>query len=754
MMVIIILCGVVSNPGALTAEVAFNREILPVLASQCFECHGPDKQKAGLRLDVRNIATSERKGESAIVPGNSEASSLINRIRSSDPDHQMPPPESGKSLTPEEITLFEQWIDQGAKYQKHWAFIPPEMPAIPHARDWGHHEIDSFVNRRLQSSGLDPEMPAPRHEFIRRVSLDLTGLPPTYQEVNDFLNDSSGEAHQKLVDRLLRSSSFGERWAAWWLDGARYGDSHGYDNDLENSQWPWRNWVIEMFNANQPFDQFSIEQIAGDLIPGATESQILATGFNRNHRIQTEGGAIDEEWRTEYVMDRVETMGSVWLGLTLSCARCHDHKYDPITQNDFYQLFALFNNLDEKGFINNLRGSAEPRIRYKNSQYLEEKEKILASEPDEKNRELRIKALDSQFPFVMIMREMEERRQSFVLERGQYDVKRDEVEPGLPEYFVTASQSGPVTRMDLAQWIVDPKNPLTSRVIVNRVWEQLFGMALAPNSENLGVQTAWPSHPDLLDWLASDFTQSGWDFKRLIRQIVLSATYRQSHRVTPDKLKMDPANSLISRGPRTRLTAEMVRDQALHLSGLLVDRIGGPSWWVYQPGGLWKEIEKRGTFVQDHGDKLYRRSLYSRIRRTVAPPSMVLFDLPSREVCVVKRASTNTPLQSLALMNEVTYVEAARKFAERIINYPGSTEDQLTWAFKSATSRVPDKMELSILMDGYSRRLEYFSARPELAGALLKNGESPVAHDGNQVELATMTTVANLILNLDELINK
>ena len=451
----------------------------------------------------------------------------------------------------------------------------------------------------MVAAKLKPQTAASKEKMIRRVSLDLTGLPPTLAEVEDFLGDRSEDAYEKVVDRLLKSPRFGERWAVWWLDGVHYGDSHGYDNDLENSQWPWRNWVIDAFNANKPFNEFTIEQLAGDLLPNATEDQILATAFNRNHRIQTEDGAIDEEWRTEYVMDRVETMGSVWMGLTLGCARCHDHKYDPVSQKEFFQLFALFNNLDEKGFINNLNGAAEPQIRFRAAEF-EQRAAEIKERYKDKEWEQERKNLEEQYPFVMIMREMGSPRQAFVLQRGQYDSPGEEVKAALPQAF-TPGPEGAVTRLDLARWLVDGRHPLTARVVVNRLWEQLFGQGLVKSSENLGAQADWPSHPDLLDWLAVDFVESGWDVKRLLKQMVMSATYRQTSVVHGGRLSQDPDNRLLTRGPRGRLAAEMVRDQALFVSGLFVEKLGGPSWWVYQPKGLWEEVDKRGTFAQDHG---------------------------------------------------------------------------------------------------------------------------------------------------------
>ena len=736
------------------AAVSFNRDVLPILAGKCFACHGADQveRKAGLRLDEKLSAYKERDGVVAVVPGKPEVSELVSRIFSKDPDEVMPPPDE-VGLTEAEKATLRQWVSEGAAYEKHWAFETPEKPRLPRGGKWGRGEIDRFVFQRMTGAGLSPQRSASRETMIRRVTLDLTGVPPTPGEVECFLDDASPGAYGRVVDRILESPRFGERMAVWWLDGARYGDSHGYDNDLENSQWPWRNWVIEAFNKNMPYDQFTVEQLAGDLLPDATGSQVLATGFNRNHRINTEGGAIDEEWRTEYVIDRVQTMGSVWMGLTLSCARCHDHKYDPISQREFYQLFALFNNLDEKGFINNLRGSAEPRIRYKNSEYEQRKKNVEAAEENADHRKAEIGQLEAEYPFVMIMRDNKPRK-AFILERGQYDAPGEEVQPGLISTLSAVPGDIPMNRLALARWLTDGQHPLTARVLVNRLWEQLFGVGIVKSSENLGVQTDWPSHPKLLDWLAVDFVEGGWNIKRLLRQMVMSATYRQDAVTSAERLRLDPKNRLLSRGPRTRLAAEMVRDQALFLSGLIVEKHGGPSMWVYQPVGLWREVEKRGTFKQDHGEKLYRRSLYSRIRRTVAHPSMLLFDAPSREVCTVKRTHTNTPLQALALMNEVTYVEASKKFSERIMANGATLDERIAWAFRAATARQPEPAELVLLTAGYERRLARFRAQPKEAEQLLDQGESTLTEALGQAELAAMVTVANVLLNLDELINK
>ena len=712
------------------AEVRYNRDVLPVLASKCFACHGADaaQRKAELRLDQPGVDLEE----------------LARRVTSDDPEVMMPPPEADKRLGPEEKATLGAWIEAGAPYERHWAFQKAGKPQPPARDGWGtNNEIDRFVHARLKQSGLAPQTAAPKEQLIRRVTIDLTGLPPTLAEIDAFLADESDSAYQEVVDQLLASPRYGERMASWWLDGAHYGDSHGYDNDLENSQWPWRSWVIEAFNANMPFDQFTVEQLAGDLLPDATEDQILATAFNRNHRIQTEDGAIDEEWRTEYVIDRVETMGTVWMALALNCARCHDHKYDPIAQEEFYSLFAFFNNLDEKGFINNLRGAAEPRIRYRATEYA-----LAARGAEEKE------ALDERFPLVMVMQEMAQPRQTRVLNRGQYDLPGAEVGPGLPAVLPPLPEGEEMNRLGLARWLASSEHPLTGRVVVNRLWEQLFGTGIVESTENLGVQADWPSHPQLLDWLAVDLAENGWDLKRLLKQIVTSATYRQDHTITAEKLARDPDNRLLGRGPRVRLSAEMVRDQALAVSGLLVEKLGGPSVWVYQPAGLWEEVEKRGKFVQDHGEKLYRRSLYTRIRKTVAPPSMLLFDMPSREFCSVRRARTNTPLQALALMNEVTYVEAAKKFAERMMANGASAEERIAWAFRVATARQPKPRELETLVGGYQRRLAHYQDDPKAAEQLLAQGESRVADGIDRAELAALTTVANILLNLDEILHR
>ena len=736
---------------AKSKDVQYNRDVLPILSANCFACHGADRvtRQADLRLDQAESAFANRDGITAIRPGKPKQSEVVTRIFSNNPDNQMPPPDHDQQLTNAERQILKLWIERGARYEKHWAFVAPISPAVPKSR-WGTNEIDSFVFTRLKQENLRPQTRATREQLIRRASIDITGLPPTLDQVDRFLADESSDAFEDIVDELLDSPRYGERMANWWLDGAHYGDSHGYDNDLENTQWPWRNWVIEAFNSNMPFNDFTIEQLAGDLLPDPTESQILATAFNRNNRIQTEDGAIDEEWRTEYVIDRVETMGAVWMGLTLGCCRCHDHKYDPISQQEFYQLFALFNNLDEKGFINNLRGAAEPRIRYKQSLYDQQLQDIQKRLPDNDDRKQKITELDTEHPFVMIMRDMDSPRTARILTRGQYDSPSEEVQPGLPSVLPGITEDSPVNRLAMARWLVNGRHPLTTRVFVNRIWEQLFGTGLVKTSENLGVQSDWPSHPKLLDWLAIGFAENGWNIKQLIKTIILSETYQQDNRVDTLRLQRDPENRLLSRGPRVRLSAEAIRDQALFVSGLLNDQLGGPSIHPYQPAGLWEEGEKRGTYQQDHGNALYRRSLYITIRKTVPPPAMVIFDLPSREVCNTKRTHTNTPLQALALQNNITYVEASRKLAERVLLQSSHTEARIKLAFRMATQRHATATELNLLIRGYHRRLSFFKEFPDEAASFLEVGESPINPDVDRSELAAMSTVASILLNLDE----
>jgi mono/diheme cytochrome c family protein len=1000
-------------------KVDFNRDVRPLLSEYCFTCHGPDdaKRKSGLRLDQKESAYKPAKsGKTAIVPGNAAQSELIKRITTDDEDDQMPPVKTGKHLSPQQITLLQKWVSQGAPYRSHWAFEPPVRPAVPEVQDksWPRNEIDRFILARLEKEGLKPSPEAPKATLIRRVYLDLTGLPPTQAEVDAFEHDTSPNAYEKIVDRCLASPRYGERMAMSWLDGARYADSHGYQADWERYQWRWRDWVINAFNTNEPFDQFTVEQLAGDLLPNPTIEQRVATGFNRNHRMNTEGGTIPEEWRTEYVIDRVDTMGQVWLGLTLGCCRCHDHKYDPITQKEFYQLYSFFNNNAESGKGAEKAGNHEPAIKaprpFEVAKLKELDAAILAAETTVKEKEaklpqllakweaapqarqpgvnwvvadpmslksatntsaltrrpdksvfatkrtastdtgtdsytinfqtglpeitairlealpddalpgkgpgradngnfvltnveitidgqpariakasadysqnkhpvahaidadpvgtgwavhpnegvphqavfaletpvksaepmtvsvklefrsrfarhmlghFRLSATDSKtphdaggtpaaivkildtplekrtekqrqelttyfrqhfagditeadralakaksarsafeesIPTVMVMQDLPQPREAHILIRGEYDKPGERVEPGLPRLFGALPDGAPMNRLGLAKWIVKPDNPLTARVAVNRFWEKFFGVGIVKTSENLGSQADWPSHPELLDWLATEFVRLGWDMKAIQKEMVMSAAYRQGAAVTPDLVERDPENRLLARGPRFRLQAEIIRDQAMAVAGLLVEKLGGPSVRPYQPDGIWDEINVYGNlrnYKHDTGDDLHRRSLYTIWKRTSAPPGMTIFDMPSREVCTVRRSRTNTPLQALALMNDVTYVEASRALAQRMLREGGPTpEDRIAWAFRTATARTPDADEVAILSRGLAQRIKRYQADPAAAKKLLAEGDAPLDKTLAPEELAAYTMTASIILNLDEVVTR
>jgi hypothetical protein len=1107
-------------------QIDFNRDIRPILADKCFACHGPDAapKKIKLRLDSESAATADLgRGRRAIVPGDTRRSELVRRITASDESERMPPAYSRHKLSPAEIDLLVAWVRQGAKWRSHWSFITPVRPRLPQVkyRDWPKNAIDHFVLERLEREGLSPSPEADRATLIRRVSLDLTGLPPTPKEIDDFLNDASPNAYERVVDRLLSSPRYGERMAFRWLDAARYADTNGYQIDGDRSMWRWRDWVIEAFNRNLPFDQFVVEQLAGDLLPNATLNQRIATAFNRNHRINAEGGIVPEEYRNEYVVDRVDTTSTVFMGLTMGCARCHNHKYDPFTQREYYQLTAYFNSIDEDGhsfdqgnspplmaaptneqqqrlqqfdreialaekqyealakksaglqrrwekalagrggsptvreglapsaqpsltvglltdkliahlamdeqvapvfnksdrahhdqynkqrdepeqkfdigfkegspryveaptgqgvafdgklyfdagihadfrykttskdyrerftiaawvypeseqsgsiitkvndspaevennvpraegyglyFINGkihfnlvfrwgedtLRVETEERLPikqwshvavvfdglkqwedrlriYVNGQEAKLKfnqrnffllfggtkntlkigagggpqfrfkgaiddvrlytrqleadeiavlacadalEKIAATPAGKRTRAQALKlhlaflaeaapgelkqasgkftelkrqkqSFEDDLPTLMVMEEMPTARPAFLLKRGAYDAPGEKVERGTPAALPPMPKEYPHNRLGFAKWLVSPDHPLTARVAVNRFWQMLFGAGLVRTTEDFGLQGELPSHPELLDWLAVEFrdgaplatargtdpaawkfrdgaplatargTESAaWNVKSLLKTMVMSATYRQSSKLTPLLQQRDPDNRWLARGPRYRLPAETIRDQALFVSGLLVERIGGPSVKPYQPDGLYKDMAFGGLtgYAQDKGDGLWRRSLYTFWKRTVLSPTMQVFDASAREFCTVRDTRTNTPLQSLNLMNDVTYVEAARMLAERMIKEGGATpQERLAWAFRAATSRQPSERELQVLLKSLSKQMDYFSRNPQEAAKLLSVGEK--RNDGrlDAAELAVYAATANLILNLDEVITR
>jgi mono/diheme cytochrome c family protein len=1034
--VLLVMSGLGALAQAAEPPIDYGRQIRPILADNCLKCHGPDaaERQAGLRLDVRESATAAAEsGEIAIVPGQPQRSELIRRITAADADTRMPPPDTKKSLKPEQVALLRRWIAEGAKYQLHWAFAAPARPPIPATRDsaWPRDAVDRFILARLERESLSPSPEANRVALIRRLTLDLTGFPPTLAEIDAFVSDQRPDAYERLVDRLMASPHYGERLALDWLDAARFADTHGYHIDSGRDMTRWREYVIESFNRNLPYDRFTREQIAGDLLPptGDAErdlSQRIASGFNRNHMINFEGGAIPEEYLTAYIVDRVNTTGTVFLGLTVACTQCHDHKYDPLTQREFYQLYAYFNNLPEKG-LDGSKGNAAPLVRVPSSlqqtelarladEIQRQSDRLAAPNPavdaaqvqweqsllakrdddwtplaldslvsaggatlaqqndksvlatgtnsatdtyevagittaasltairlealphdslngkgpgrsvngnivltglklallpiggaepmplkiktatatfsqqdfpvaaaiddnsstgwalspqfgkpnsaifelerpveppvgaklqvslafeskfaqhqlgrfrlsltsaanpaaastlpdavaaalavprDERTAEqtgeirkhyreqvspvirglkaelaaltTRRDSLDAQIPTSMVMQESDKPRDTFLLVRGAYDKRGDKVSPGVPAFLPPLAEGAPANRLGLAEWLVAERNPLTARVTVNRYWQLLFGTGLVKTAEDFGTQGELPSHPQLLDWLAVEFRgresgvgsqESGWNVKRLVRRLVGSATYRQSSIVTPALAAKDPENRLLARGPRFRLPAEFIRDQALAVSGLYDGRIGGRSVSPYQPPGLWEELMSRADgdnwtaqkYTQDHGANLYRRTMYTFWKRTCPPPSLATLDAPDRETCTVRRSRTNTPLQALVLMNDPTYVEAARKFAERILREGGtSTAERLAFAFRTVTARQPTEAELAVLARVLARQQATYRSDPAAAKRMLATGESPADASIDPAELAAWTMVASAILNTDEALTK
>ena len=764
----------------------FATQIRPILSKYCFACHGPDeaKRKAGLRLDTREGAlTRHQDGQAAVVPGDIHASMLLNRLTTIDMDERMPPKAQPGPNTAEQA-LLRQWIATGAPYAEHWAFVAPQRPAKPAVRDdaWARNDLDRHVLASLEAQGMKPQPEATRETLIRRVSLDLTGVPPTLAEIDAFVEDKAADAYERVVDRLLASPRYGERLATPWLDAARYADSHGFQQDDERSMWRWRDWVIEAYNADMPFDRFTLLQTAGDLLPDASPETILATGFHRNHRISAEGGIDAEEFRMEGVFDRAETTATVWLGLTMNCARCHDHKYDPIRQQDFYRFAAYFDSIDESG-IRGAERSAAPVLRLP-SPADAERTTVLAAAVTAAEKELATlksatppatkdalaaaqsalaaarKARDAfaeAVPEVMVLKERAKPRETYVLERGTFGHRGARVEAGTPRFLPPLPADAPSNRLALARWLTDPANPLTARVQVNRYWEMLFGSGLVATLENFGSQAEPPSNAALLDWLAIEFREQGWSTKRLLRTIVTSATYRQSTAAPADLIARDPANRLLARGPRFRLTPEMIRDQALAASGLLVERIGGPAIRPYQPASSWDGGPGSGNlnnYTPATGEDLWRRAVYVIWKRTQPPPGMVAFDAPSREFCSVQRLRTNTPLQALTTFNDVTTTVAARMLAQRIMGEAATPEERLTLAMRHVVSRRPDATELGILTAGLKRRLERYASDPTAAATVLAEGTPPPPQTFPPAELAAYAQTCALILNLDETLTR
>ena len=843
--------------------VRFSRDILPLLSDNCFGCHGPAEtgRKGGLRLDLRGGALGIGKsGAPAIISGDSTRSEVIRRLLTTDPDEVMPPPRSNRKLTPDQIELLRRWIDEGAVWGKHWAYEPPVRPALPTpSLDSGiRNPIDAFVHARLANEGLAPTPEAPPATLIRRVTLDLTGLPPTPEEVAaferecaeeqnlenrktgkretrnsskrqtlpaagipGFQNQPSRSAYERLVDRLLASPRFGERLAWDWMEAARYADSNGYQGDSERTMWPWRDWVVDAFNRNLPFDQFTVWQIAGDRLPAATHEQRLATAFLRNHMINGEGGRIPEENRIDYLFDQTETVATVWLGATFNCTRCHDHKYDPYTQRDYFSLLAFFNRTSVDGSggnpqtppnlavpspeqtrrLNEMEAKLATAIRateeLESAKFTRETgrpvdeaaaAKVLPKEildhlkvPPKDRDNGRLEKLAAHWkesdpayertltalrqardarnsaawsiPWVMVMEDMAKPRTTYILQRGNYQKPGAEVDAAVPASLAWNSDETHADRLALARWLVAPENPLTARVTVNRFWQSFFGVGLVKTAEDFGVQGEKPSHPELLDWLATEFTGSGWDVKHLVRLLVTSATYRQSSRVTPAAAERDPENRLLARGPRFRMPSWMIRDVALAASGLLAPEVGGAPVKPYQPAGVWEEAtfgNKR--YEQDHGAALYRRSLYVFWRRIVGPT--MFFDVASRQTCTVKTPRTNVPLHALLTLNDVTYVEAARALAAKAHSQGKSDADRLAWAWRRVLGRAPTPKESAIALRGLAQHRQHYAADPEAAKHLLSAGESPAATGLAQTEHAAWTVVCSTLLNLDEAVTK
>lgn len=836
-MFLLVLVAVSRAPASCRADepIDFNRDIRPILAENCFYCHGQDgnKRQADLRLDQQQAAIDG----GALVPGKPAESSLMTRIRSEDPETQMPPPKSNRRLSPAQKDLLERWIAAGGNYAAHWAFVAPVRPVEPPVKNeaWIRNGIDRFVLARLEAENLAPSAEADRATLIRRLSIDLTGLPPTPQDVDAFIADTDPKAYENLVDRLQASPHYGERMALPWLDAARYADSNGFQQDGDTWQWIWRDWLVGALNRDLPFDQFTIWQLAGDLLPNATIEQKIASGFNRNHLLNGEGGAIAEEQRFVILFDRIDTTATTWLGLTMACAQCHDHKYDPLTTRDYYGLLDAFNRLPESGtpqfFSSRIRVAApflelptvenrekiakwEAEIQAADAEAapvataayegwragisadgkpaegkgLPEPIAAILRKPEAERTDAEKKSLDTdlrrhfdekvkatlfeklpvlnkadsprkqlaayradQIPRVMIMSD-ERPRETAILERGEYLKPKEKVTFATPAFLPPLPPGAPANRLGFAQWLMMPEHPLTARVQVNRFWQHYFGAGLIKTAEDFGVQSEYPIHGPLLDWLAVEFRERGWSMKAMHKLIVMSATYRQSSRVSPALRTRDPENRLYARSSRFRMPSLLLRDWALAASGLLNGRLGGVPVYPYQPDAVWEALaitkERDFTYPQSTGDDLYRRSLYTFWRRTVSPANM--FDTSNRQACRVRQSTTSTPLHALTTLNDPTWVEASRVLAERCLKEPGTVEDRLAAAFRRVVGRPATDADRAALRRAYDRQSAIYQADPAAAAALLAVGARPRDSSVNPVEHAALAAVCLAILNLDE----
>lgn len=780
-------------------SIEFNRDVRPILSAKCFQCHGPDEQsrKAELRLDIADTAEGpfRKHGQGIIQPGRVDASLLWERVTTTDDGSLMPPVDSHKErLSDRELEIIRKWIESGAEYQSFWAFVPPSPQDAPVVADeaWNFNRIDRFVRARLDQLGRTPKSRADKRTLIRRVTFDLTGLPPTLDEIAAFVADDSDDAFQTVVDRLLASPHYGEHMARYWLDVVRFADTNGIHHDHYREMTPYRDWVIRAFNDNLRFDDFIRYQLAGDLYEQSSIDQQIASGFNRLHLVIDRGTALPEESFTRNVVDRVNSVGTAFLGMTLGCAVCHDHKYDPITQRDFYQLYAFFNNIDaapetpgrniHPPFIRLPSEEQKQQLRELDAKIAEAQKRLATTQDQQKQTDAdaasteeakkaaaasiasakqQIEALNQQkseldniIPVSLVMKERSEVRPTHILIRGVYDQPGELVERNTPDFLPPMQSSGPLkTRMDLANWLTDRSHPLTARVTVNRFWQQFFGVGLVKTSEDFGAQGEWPSHPALLDDLTVNFVESGWDVRQLVKTIVMSQTYQQSSIAARNEFLADPENRLLARGSRFRLDAEVIRDQILATSGLLNRKMYGKSVKPPQPPNLWKSVSMVSSstysFEADTGDNIYRRSLYSFWKRALPPPQMTIFDAPTREACIARRERTNTPLQALVLMNEPQYFKAAHHFANRIVKQIPDADDstRVRYAYETITSRETDGEEFSNLSKAIDQFRKIYSADPKAARAV--TAEASDMPDTERVELAAWTMLINSLFNLD-----
>ena len=830
--------GLLIGTTAAGEDIDFNRDIRPILSENCLHCHGQDEnhRMADLRLD-QSLAAIE---SGAIIPGDGASSEMIIRIFSNDTDLQMPPSHSHRSLTDSDRELLKRWIDQGAHYDPHWAFVAPQRPPVPQVSHdgWVQNPIDAFVIQKMQTIGLNPSPAADRQTLIRRLYADLIGLPPTVAEVEAFIQDDNPDAYLHLVDRLLSSPHYGERMALGWLDAARYADSNGFQQDGDTWQWIWRDWVVQALNSDMPFDQFSIWQLAGDLLDNPTQEQLIATAFNRNHLLNGEGGAIAEEQRFVILFDRMETTTTNWLGLTVACAQCHSHKYDPISHDEYYQLFDMFNRVPETGVpeyttarlrlaapyvaipspdqqhqldtwneqlaLAKEKGDHAVQIAFNawklgvlsNPEYvpqgLSDESKLILAKPSENHSEAEQASIDqelkklfevgvrpelakshpellnptnlqkqiddfrkSEIPQVMVMSD-DRQRVTQVLNRGQYLDPLNEVSFDVPRFLPPLPDEFPRNRLGFAKWLFLPENPLVARVQVNRIWQHFFGSGLVKTAEDFGIQSEYPLHRELLDWLAVEFRENGWSVKQLQRLILTSATYQQSSRISKDQWEIDAENRYYSRANRFRMPAMVLRDWALGASGLLVADIGGKPVYPYQPAAVWESLaitkERDFTYPHSEGSDLFRRSLYTFWRRTISPANM--FDASNRQVCRVRSGQSNTPLHALTTLNDPTWVEAARVLAERCLEDEAELNEQLQLAFQRILGRVPDQVEQGQLLQMWQRQLDHYQQNPASANELLAVGSTAYSQQFDPIVLAATTNLCLAIFNLDEALNR